>query len=54
MRWDRDMGKNLISDAQGNRSARRKPVRLGMDRQPDSRTKVPIEGIEPGADFTNV
>ena len=45
----RDMGRNPILDAGGKRSTRRKPVRSGMDRQPNSLTNnVAILGIEPG------
>ncbi len=32
IRRDRDMGRNLILDAGGNRSTRRKLARSGMDR----------------------
>ncbi len=49
IRLDRDMGRNPILDAGGNRSTRRKPARSGMDRQPYSLTNsVAVTGIEPG------
>ncbi len=49
IRRDRDMGRNPILDAGGNRSTRGKPARSGMDRQPNSLTNsVAIPGIEPG------
>ncbi len=48
-RWDRDMGRNPILDAGGNRSTRRKPARSGMDWQPNSLTNsMAIPRIEPG------
>ncbi len=48
IRRDRDMERNPILHAGGNWSAQRKPVRLGMDRQPKSLTNsVAIRGIEP-------
>ena len=42
--WKED----TILDAGGNRSARRKPARASMDREPNSHTTLARLGIEPG------
>ena len=42
--WKED----TILDAGGNRSARRKPARASMDREPNSHTTLTRLGIEPG------
>ena len=42
--WKED----TILDAGGNRSARGKPARASMDREPNSRTTLTRLGIEPG------
>ena len=43
--WKED----TILDAGGNRSARRKPARASMDREPNSHTTLARLGIEPGS-----
>ena len=49
IRWDRDMGRNQILDAGGNRGTRRKPATSGMDLQTNSlMNNVAILGIKPG------
>ena len=42
--WKED----TILDAGGNRSARRKPARASMDREPNSHTTMARLGIETG------
>ena len=42
--WKED----TILDAGGNRSARRKPARVSMDREPNSHTTLARLGIDPG------
>ncbi len=49
---DRDMGRNPILDAGGNRSTLRKPARSGMDRQPKSLpNNMAIPGIKPSTQW---